>query len=251
MKSMRRLLQITLAVALVSVCFPVAAIAADSLPRVLILGDSIYTQPARQAASRLAGKAEVFSPGGPGTEAVHVFNTTTALAHLDELVGDGRWDLIHFNYGLGDLVYRAPGMDSFRVMPKQAGGVRATSPEDYERNLTAIVTRLKATGARLVWASTTPVQSDNRGLYDIGSELEYNAIAARIMAAKEGVSVSDMHTAVADLLEGSKQRHESPTSFGKLSIHPPLVEAICRELSLPVPPAEGTAKQHDRQRGAR
>jgi hypothetical protein len=231
--SMRWVFRIGFVVAIIAAFLPVSAAGADSIPRVLVLGDSIYAQPARLAAGVLAGKAEVFCPD---MKTGQVFNTTTALAHLDELLGDEKWDLIHFNYGLGDLVYRAPGMKSFRVMPKQAGGVRATTPAEYERNLTLIVTRLEATGAKLVWAHTTPIQSDSRGLYDIGSELEYNAIAARIMAAR-GIPVNDMHTAVADLLEGSKQASGPPTSFGKLSIHPPIVAAICRELSLPVPSA--------------
>jgi hypothetical protein len=72
----------------------------NRLPRVLILGDSIYGHPSQQVARLLAGRAEVvFS----GTKSWHVFNTTTACAHLDEVLGDGKWDVIHFNFGLAEL----------------------------------------------------------------------------------------------------------------------------------------------------
>jgi acyl-CoA thioesterase-1 len=219
-------------VVLLALLLPSGFAAEGRLPRVLVLGDSIYSHPSQQVARLLAGRAEVvFS----GTKSWQVFNTTTARTHLDEVLGDGKWDVIHFNFGLADLVHRAPGMQSFRAMPKQAGGIRATSPEDYERNLIAIVTRLKATGAKLIWASTTPIRIDANGLYDIGSEVEYNAIAAKIMATR-GIPTNDMHTAVGTLLDGSKERQDNPTYFGRISISPPLVEVICRELGFaPVP----------------
>jgi len=58
------------------------------LPRVLLIGDSIsigYTVPVREM---LKGKANVHripANGGP---------TTNGLAHIDEWLGEGRWDLI-------------------------------------------------------------------------------------------------------------------------------------------------------------
>lgn len=204
------------------------AIAAD-VPRVLVLGDGMYLPLSQNAAKLLQGKAEIVYRNDP-----EVFNTTTALAKLDELIGDGKWDLIHFNYGLGDLVHRAPGMKSFRAMPQVAGGIRATSPADYEKNLAAIVGRLKATGAKLVWASTTPIHTGAGALHNPGSEIEYNAIAAKVMAANQ-IPVSDMHAEVTALLGDAKPTND-PYSFPRgVSIHPPFVAAICRALSIPVP----------------
>ena len=107
-----------------------------------------------------------------------VLYTSTALAHLDTWLGDEKWDLIHFNFGLGDLVYRAPGMKSFRVMSKEVGGVRATSAQQYEKNLVELVGRLKASGAKLIWASTTPIRHSSSNVFQMGSEIEYNSIAA-------------------------------------------------------------------------
>ena len=62
-----------------------------SLPRVLLIGDSIsigYTVPVR---SLLAGKANVHripDNGGP---------TINGLAHIDQWLSDDRWQVIHFN----------------------------------------------------------------------------------------------------------------------------------------------------------
>ncbi len=39
---------------------------------------------------------------------------------------------------------------------------RATQPADYEQRLESIVTRLQATGAKLIWASTTPIPPDTK-----------------------------------------------------------------------------------------
>src|SRR5262245_2767243 len=67
------------------------------LPRVLLVGDSIsigYTLPVR---TLLKGKANVHrvpENGGP---------TTNGLAKLSAWLGNGKWDVIHFNFGLHDL----------------------------------------------------------------------------------------------------------------------------------------------------
>ena len=72
------------------------------LPRVLLIGDSIsigYTVPVREL---LKGKANVHRPltnCGP---------TTNGLAGIDKWLGDGKWDVIHFNWGLHDLKYLGP-----------------------------------------------------------------------------------------------------------------------------------------------
>ncbi len=61
------------------------------LPRVLLIGDSIsigYTVPVRKL---LEGKANVHRPRtncGP---------TTRGVQAIDEWLGDGKWDVIHFN----------------------------------------------------------------------------------------------------------------------------------------------------------
>jgi hypothetical protein len=225
-----------LALTLSAVLAAPLAMCAD-LPRVLVLGDSMYQPLSQQAAKSLQGKAEIVFRNDP-----EVFNTTTALAKIEELLGDGKWDLIHFNFGLGDLVHRAPGMKSFRVMPQAAGGILATDPAQYAKNLDQLAKRLQATGVKIVWASTTPIHGTENGLYRPGSEIEYNAIAAKVMTANR-IPVSDMHAAVTEIL-GDAKLDKSPFSLPRgVSIHPPFVAAVCRDLSIPAPNEETNPKR--------
>ena len=118
----------------------------------------------------LKGKANVhrvLENGGP---------TTNGLAQLQKWLGDGKWDVIHFNWGLHDL----------KLMPD---GKRQVAPEAYEKNLRELVRRLQTTGARLIWASTTPVPEGKlnppRATADVPA---YNAIAKRVMEENQIVT---------------------------------------------------------------
>ncbi|MGI9241670.1 MAG: SGNH/GDSL hydrolase family protein [Verrucomicrobiales bacterium] len=211
--------------------------AQEKLPRVLIIGDSVYHQPAAETARALEGKVEiVLARLGPG----EVCNTGTALEKLDDWLAEGEWDLVHFNFGLGDLVYRAPSMRAFRVYPRHAGGERATSPEQYEKNLRNLVRRLKkdAAGAKLVWASTTPIRHSSTDVFALGSEIDYNAIAARVMAEHQ-VPTNDMYHYVRSLIDmGKPASHGAdPFHFDKKPIHQPIVASICSRLGIPEPGA--------------
>src|SRR5690349_9672394 len=61
------------------------------LPRVLLIGDSIsigYTVPVRKILATKANIHRIPDNGGP---------TTNGLANLHTWLGDGHWDVIHFN----------------------------------------------------------------------------------------------------------------------------------------------------------
>jgi hypothetical protein len=139
-----------------------------ALPRVLLIGDSVsrgYTMAVRQA---LAGKANVHrAPANCGP-------TKMGVDKLDVWLGEGKWDLIHFNFGIHD---------------------RATPLADYENRLRGIVDRLAATGAKLVWATTTPVPDTSDGKYTGAPIVERNAVAAKVMAEK-GFAVNDLFSAI-------------------------------------------------------
>ena len=206
------------------------AAAENALPRVLILGDQIYQQLVSELQKELKGKVEIHYPRmEPGV----VWNSNTALKLLDRQLGDGRWDLIHFNCGLGDLIYRAPGVKAFRVMPRHAGGIRTTSPQQYEKNLYTLVTRLKAAGAKLVWGSTTPIRHSSTNVFEKGTEIEYNALAAKVMA-KHGIPTNDMYTFVKGLIDMNKPAGHGadPFFFDRKPIHPPLREILLKDLGV-------------------
>jgi hypothetical protein len=201
-----------------------SASAEDSLPRVLIIGDSIYNTPSRMATDQLKGRVEVV-----WQYKVSTFHSGTALEKMDELLGEKKWDLIHFNFGFTDLMYKDPNTESIRAMSKEAGGIRVSSPQVYEKNLRELVKRFQATGAKLIWASTTPIPTDYNGVLDAGSEIEYNQIAAKIMK-ENNVTINDMHADI-NASEVAK-KDKKPLSFNRYPLHPPIVRNILTELNL-------------------
>lgn len=199
--------------------------AQEPLPRVLILGDSVYRQPVAELKKQFKGQLEFVHPALPDSSPV--FNSSTALAHLDQLLGEEPWNLVIFNVGLGDLVHRDGKMKTLRVLPFHAGGVPATDAKQYEQNLRELVARLKAKESRLIWASTTPIRSSPKRVFKVGSEIEYNEIAAKIMHESE-IEIVDMHTHVKGLIDMDKPAAHGadPFHFDRKPIHEPLAEVI-------------------------
>lgn len=151
------------------------------LPRALIIGDSIsigYTPSVREL---LAGKVNLHRPRtncGP---------TTRGVAEIENWLGDGPWDVIHFNWGLHDIVYMRENGE--RVDPPQ--GQRQVPADRYEQNLDTLVQRLKRTGTTLIWCATTPVP-EGASFRKPGDEVEYNAIAQKVMRA-HGIPTNDLY----------------------------------------------------------
>jgi lysophospholipase L1-like esterase len=99
--------------------------------------------------------------------------TSTGLKKIDVWLGDGKWDIIHFNFGIHD---------------------RATPLADYTTRLEQLIKRMQQTGTKLVWASTTPIP-DVADKYSAESIVDRNAAAA-ILMEKHGVDIDDLFTAI-------------------------------------------------------
>lgn len=138
------------------------------LPRVLLIGDSVsrgYTQAVRKG---LAGKANVHrAPANCGP-------TASGVKNIEAWLGDGKWDVVHFNFGIHD---------------------RSTSIADYTQRLEQLIERMQKTGARLVWASTTPIPDDPAKGQKAASIVERNSAAAELMQ-KHGIAVDDLFAAI-------------------------------------------------------
>lgn len=152
------------------------------LPRVLLIGDSIslgYTLPTRKL---LGGKANVhraLENSGP---------TTNGLKQMGKWLGDGKWDVIHFNWGLHDIKMDAEGKHQVPLA-------------EYERNLRTLVKQMKATNARLIWASTTPVPEGKVSPARKDSDVvAYNAAAKKIME-ENGIVINDLYTFARGMLD--------------------------------------------------
>lgn len=154
---------------------------AAGLPRVLLIGDSIaigYTLPVRAS---LRGRANVHRPPENCGE------TGRGLRQLEAWLGAGRWDVIHFNFGLHDLKY----LDTQGKYVAPAQGKVVSSLPEYEANLRELVKRLKRTGATLIYATTTPVPDGTLARIE-HEEIAYNAVARRVMK-EAGVMIDDLH----------------------------------------------------------
>ena len=142
------------------------------LPHVLIIGDSIsigYTLPTRELLTGKVNLHRIPTNGGP---------TTKGLAEIEKWMGNRKWDLIHFNWGLHDLKYM--GKDGTNLVPKEKGGIVQVPLADYEKNLEKLVVRMKKSAKQLVWRNTTPIPPGSKARY-VGDSVKYNEAAARVM----------------------------------------------------------------------
>ncbi len=128
----------------------------------------------RSRRKALAGKANVHkAPENCGP-------TANGLKKLDVWLGDGKWDIIHFNFGIHD---------------------RKTPLSDYEQRLEQIIARLEKTGAKLVWASTTPIPAGTKdGPAMPAAIVERNRAAAEVMQ-RHGIAIDDLFTTLTPHVE--------------------------------------------------
>ena len=150
------------------------------LPRVLLIGDSIsrgYTNPVRKT---LTGTANVHrAPANCGA-------TTQGVKKLNNWLGEGKWDVIHFNFGIHD---------------------RNLALDAYATNLEQIVKDLEKTGAKLIWARTTPPASgDNIEKFSPEQCEKLNRIADEIMA-RHGIPIDDLCTPIQSRLAEFQNRN--------------------------------------------
>jgi hypothetical protein len=161
-----------------------------SLPNVLLIGDSIsigYTVPVRKL---LGGKANVFRPP------INCQYSSYGVANVKSWLGTRHWDVIHFNWGIWDTHYLHNGQLVRTTGEGQhAPGelkIRATETQ-YLHNLKQILTILKKTDAKLVWASTTPVMSRTGERFE--HIAQYNRAAAKLMSEQD-IEIDDLYSFV-------------------------------------------------------
>ncbi len=189
------------------------------LPRVLLIGDSIsigYTLPTR---ALLAGKTNVHrAPTNCGP-------TTRGVEQIETWIGSGRWDVIHFNFGLHDLKY----VDEKGKNAPPDRGRQQVPLAAYEKNLEALTKRLAKTGARLVFATTTPVPP-GEGKRVAGDAAKYNEAALRVMK-RHGVAIDDLFaTATARLAEIQRPRDVHFTPDGSKALAEKVAASILEAL---------------------
>jgi len=154
-------------------------------PRILIIGDSISIGYTPYVKKGLANTAEVFH--NPG----NAQHTGTGLKKIDEWLGEEKWDIIQFNWGLWDLCYRHSDSKVQGNRDKENGKITYTIDE-YSANLDSIVTMLQSkTEARLIFVTTSYVPKNEAGRYN-SDAIKYNDAAKKIMN-KHSIIVNDIY----------------------------------------------------------
>lgn len=180
---------------LAAITCPALAADAPAKKRVLILGDSISIGYTPVVQKMLADEMTVLRPMARNGRAENCSGTTSGVANIDRWlqIDGGKWDVIHFNWGLHDLKHmKADGKTASDLAtdPPQA------TVEVYEKHLREIVTKLKATRAKLVFATTTPVPDEPMKVYRNNADvIRYNEAALRVMK-DNNIAVNDLYTLV-------------------------------------------------------
>lgn len=183
-----------------------------ALPNVLLIGDSISIGYTLDVRKRLKGQADIFRIPTNGRYASY------GCEHLDAWLGNRKWDVIHFNWGLWDICYRNPESQTQGHRDKINGTLTAT-PEQYRESMEQIVARLKQTNAKLIWCTTTPVPAHEKGRI-VGDEIKYNQIASQIMK-QNGIAINDLHShalsALPEIQKDAGDVHFTPTGYSHLA----------------------------------
>ena len=163
------------------------------LPKILIVGDSISGGYFPYVKKNLNGKAELFqaiSYDENGKIKACCGGTTQGVKEIDTYLSEKKWDIIHFNFGLHDIKHIDPitGKNSKNLShPHQA------SPEQYEKNLIEIIEKLKLTGAKLIFATTTPYPDKlGKQMRSPGMPKIYNEVAIRVMNNND-IEINDLY----------------------------------------------------------
>jgi hypothetical protein len=149
------------------------------LPRVLIVGDSISIGYTPRVRKLLDGQASVHRP------TTNCRWSAYGNEHINEWLGNTKWDVIHFNFGLWDWY-------GWSQDPK-------ATPKSYAASLEGIVIQLKRTGARLIFGMTTPpCIGPERKMKIVITEArakEFNDAATAVMK-KHGVHINDLYSII-------------------------------------------------------
>jgi lysophospholipase L1-like esterase len=182
--------------------------------KILIIGDSIsigYTPFVQEKLQDLADVSH--NPG-------NAKYTGNGLDNIETWIGDEKWDIIQFNWGLWDLCYRNPDSKEQGNRDKINGEI-TFNVDDYGKNLDSIVKLIrKKSNAELIFVTTTYVPEREAGRF-MEDAIKYNEIARHIMEAN-GVKINDIYEVSKEIhLEygiGNDNVHYTPKGYEELGL---------------------------------
>ncbi|MFO7821526.1 MAG: SGNH/GDSL hydrolase family protein [Lentisphaeria bacterium] len=188
-----------------------------SLPRILIVGDSIsmnYHKAAKQALEGVANYHRIDGNGG---------DTERGVVCMELWLGDYtqpglQWDVIQFNHGLHDLK---------QVYDEETGeyGAYQVPIDEYKSNLEKEIQIMEKTGATLVWCTTTPVPNDYFGHWANGTfgrrsaaVALYNQAAREVIEKYPEIKINDLNRFINESEAFDQWRQQKDVHFwdGKL-----------------------------------
>lgn len=200
----------------------------ESLPRVLLIGDSIAGGYFPLVQELMKGKAVLSMPVDEKGEPESTEGTTKGVMRIDQWLSGNQWDLVHFNFGLHDIKHINPvtGKNS-----KSDKDPHQASPKQYKKNLKEIVKQLKATGAKLIFATTTPYPDTvQKPVRKPGMPKKYNRVALQVMK-QNGIAINDLHAFVLPQMEALQRPHNVHfTEAGSQALSEQVAKAIGRLL---------------------
>lgn len=153
-------------------------------PKILIIGDSISIGYFPYVKKELSDAAVLtHNPG-------NAMYSGNGLKKIKQWLGNEKWDIIQFNWGLWDLAYRRPTTGNRLNRDKINGKVTHTT-EEYAKNLDSLVKMLKTTHARLIFVTTTYVPESEPGRFTKDVK-RYNQVAKKVMR-ENGVLINDIY----------------------------------------------------------
>lgn len=179
-----------LALTAVLCCSRLHAESPQERPQVLVIGDSISLGYTPVLQGMLKEQVEITRPPNNSGGWINCQGTKLGVSMIDEWLALGEFDVIHFNFGLHDLKHVHPetGQNSNDPTHPQQSNL-----EEYEKNLREIVAKLKATDAKLIFATTTPYPDKPGGpLRRADQPAKYNQVALQIMKEND-IHVNDLH----------------------------------------------------------
>ncbi len=162
----------------------------------MIIGDSISIGYTPYVQRSLDSRAQVMHNQGNAQD------SNNGIQNLEAWVGSQKWDVISFNFGLWDICYRRPGPITQENRDK-VNGIMAVPLNQYEKNLYVIASRLKATGAKVIFQNITVVPSNEPGR-NSSDVYRYNQVAASVMARLD-IPVNDLQSVTAGLADGMRE----------------------------------------------
>jgi lysophospholipase L1-like esterase len=174
------------------------------LPRVMLIGDSITRSYYPAVEEKLKGKAYVSR-----YTTSKAIGDPALLTELAVFLKQNRYAVVHFNIGMHGWAY---------------------TEDEYRQHWPALLSAIResAPGARLIWASTTPVRKDREGKNagPRNDRIQARNAVARTLSDREKIPVDDLHA----LMSGHADMHTDDVHFSKEG-SALMAEQVAREIA--------------------